>query len=226
MTKSANPLAYSLRPYNSPRDLTISAWLPCEECQDVGKLKINVIGNNPGLIEQGFTKMGWEANVHKPKLCICPKCILKKKKERELLKSQPQIKSERILPTVRMPAVTPATLPVVLSRGASNQVIASLRDLTKEQRQLLRDEIETHFNEDAGRWSEGHSDHNASETLGIPRAVVIEFRESFYGPLKEDADVTWLRQEIAVVKGVIAGAQARMAKMEERLTLVQKKVGL
>lgn len=221
MARSENPLAYSLRPYNAPRDLTIAAWLPCSLCQDVEKVKISSMGNNPGLIEQAFKHMGWNVNVHRAKACVCPKCIAKQKKEEDLLKHQPT-PPERILKTVQPVSVVPA----LNSRGGSAQTISHLRDLTKEQRGLLREEIEAYFNEEAGRWESGHSDHNASETLGIPRAIVIEFRESFYGPLKEDSDVTWLKAEIVGVRREIAATQGRLSKMEERLALIQKKVGL
>lgn len=221
MANHDNPLAYTLRAYAPPRDLTIAAWLPCSQCQSTERIKISSMGNNPGLIETAFKNMGWEANVHKPRLCICPKCILKQKKEADIIKNtrkEGQVLRD-IVSTNR--AVEPFKM---ASRPVNGPL--TMRDLTKEQRNLLREELDNHFDQDAGRWAEGHSDHNASETLGIPRFVVIDFRENLYGALKEDTDITWLRDALASAKKGIASLQADVSKIEDRLALVARKVGL
>ena len=82
------------------------------------------------------------------------------------------------------------------------------------------------FDDKAGRYLDGANDHLFSEKTGIPRAVVIEFRELMFGPLKEDPLITGFRDQLDAVKKQMAALQSSIGKMELQIGEISKKNGM
>ena len=158
--------------------------------------------------------MGWDANVHKPGKCICPKCV----KHREIRAASAPIEVD----PNRRPVVHKAPITIT----APKEVAVEIKKLTPEQKSELRKAIEENFNEELGRWGDGFSDHIVSELLGIPRVLVQEFRDNFYGELKQDPEITALRDQLDQAKKVLTNLQSTLGKMELKFADIAKRVGL
>jgi hypothetical protein len=125
---------------------------------------------------------------------------------------------------------------VVVNRGATlaTQIPAptlgagspatSLRDMSKTERQRIRDMLDQHFDIDAGAYIDHWSDQKIGAALNIPWRAVYNIRELAYGtitehPLRGQLDklsnrldeienaVKELRTEIANVRNQILGGQ-------------------
>lgn len=219
MSKSS-PLAYSLKPFNPPHDLRSAAWLPCAKCQSVDKAPIVAWGNNPEKIEKYFIAKGWECNVHKPSLCICPKCVATKKKQAELLKQEPKAKdAARVLPTIHPPEEKNVQ-PLSHTRTAATGAALTLKNLPTAMKTALRREMDANFDEDKGRYLDGESDHSISERVKIPRAIVAEFRSLSYGEIKEDPELVALRDQLDQAKRLMGDLQARIDRAEKAIAVL------
>lgn len=221
-------LAYSLGAKDpAAGDMRTFASIKCPKCGRLGSLNVSGFGNNPNLIERGFIRMGWDCNVHKPGQCLCPICV----KQREIRAAGESPKA---------PAPKPASVPGLLDSirigaGTRSQPVPStpvgdkpmsLRDLPAAQKTTLRTALESYFDPDKGAYTDGMNDHRVSEELGIPRVLVIEFRETFYGELKEDPEIKTFRQQMEDAKKVMANLQSTMQRMEVKLAELLKKNGL
>lgn len=217
-------LAYEIGPLNAPDDMRSSAILKCAGCDVKGKLPIMGFGNNPEKIEKAFVRLGWRCDVHKASGNFCPKCMKEKavRAEAAARRKDEQCKEEQQV-ELRAFTRTPASATISTPRVVE---IKSLRELTPEQKFRLRQELDQSFDDSAGCYLDGRTDHTVSEKLGIPRAIVIEFRELMYGPLKEDPLITTLRNGLAEAKKAMASIQSDVAKMELLLAEVAKKNGL
>lgn len=215
-------LAYEIRPLNPPEDMRPAATLQCAGCDVKGKLPIMGFGNNPEKIQQAFIRLGWRCDVHKASGNFCPKCMKEKavRAEAAAKRNDEQRKEEK---QVELRAFT--RTPVSTASSPQMVEVRSLRDLTPDQKFKLRQSLDHSFDDSSGRYIDGHTDHTVSERLGIPRAIVIEFRELMYGPLKEDPLVTNLRDQLSEAKKALAGIQSDVAKMELLLAEVAKKNG-
>lgn len=223
MTRRTTPLAYVLRPWLPPHDLRTTAVLTCAKCPREGKLLIPG-GNNPEKIEKLFIRMGWDCNVHNASECICPTCV----KQREIRAGE-AAKARREQPPGLIAAQQRQALSPpkeVAVRSSSPRGDIGIKELTAEQKTALRNELGGTFDEVNGRYLDGNSDHAISEKLHIPRAVVAEFRENFYGELKDDPEVTAFRAQLEDAKRVLSNMQGTVAKMEAKLEEIAKRVGV
>ena len=103
----------------------------------------------------------------------------------------------------------------------------TLKDLSTSQKASLRTACEAYFNAETGQWAEEWSDHRVSEETNVARVVVAEFRESFYGPIKDDPIVKAMTDELAQIKRILTNLQElTVPKLEHKLDEYRKKVGL
>lgn len=231
MAKGA--LAYSLVPMNPPRDMRSCASLMCATCPNVGKLPIVAIGNNPEKIEKMFVRLGWDCNVHKPRLNFCPKCVRQRVIRAEDENPKPTRTGGAVL-TDAPPLRGPRDAVVAFSdlragtrtSSSPKEDKMSIKDLSAEQKAALRRALDANFDDSTGRFIGDVSDHSISEKLNIPRLTVIEFREASYGELKEDPEIAAFVQQMADAKRVLTGLQSTFAKMELKLEQMRRKVGL
>lgn len=211
-------LAYELKANRPPDDLRTMAVLKCKSCDATGKIPVISFGNNPHLIEQAFLRAGWECDVHKEAKNFCPSCTTKRSKKKE--------KENVTMPTRLVGSPSGIRILGSLSPREVNESLKSVKDLTAVHRFDLRNILDASFDDAKGAYIDTMTDHLISEKLGIPRAVVVEFREMAYGPLKEDPLITALRMDIDRVMTNISGLQSVAARLTERLDEITKKNGL
>lgn len=208
-------LAYELRPLNPPVDMRTAAAITCSGCGAIGKVPILGFGNNPDKIERAFIRMSWRCDVHKPAECLCPKCMREK-----------AIRAKNDTSTPKEPPVAIALSPFRAASSPRVVEVKGIRDLTPEQKFTLRQLLDHSFDDKAGRYLDGANDHLFSEKTGIPRAVVVEFRELMFGPLKEDPLITGFRDQLDAVKKQMALLQSSIGKMELQISEIAKKNGM
>lgn len=230
MSRHVNPLAYSIAAKDpAGGDMRPTAHIKCGKCGRIGTFNVAGIGNNPNLIERGFIRLGWDCNVHKPAECICPVCV----KQREIRREGESPKAPVVIPAK---APTPGLMDNVRigagTRSQSNpstskgDVPMTLKDLPAAQKTSLRTALESYFDPDRGAYTDGMNDHRVSEELGVPRVLVVEFRETFYGELKEDPEIKAFRQQMEDAKKIMSNLQASLTKMETKLAELLRKNGL
>lgn len=220
-------LAYEIRPYAAPDDLRPAAHLKCPRCGDVGKIHIAGMSNNPEKIGKFFVRLGWDADMHHWSRNLCPKCV----KLRETRSHPIDTKPRRVLlPVLDNPDKGKALVSAASSRAQDFALGAgvrstpkagevTIRTLSAKQKADLRSALDDNFDPDAGRWAKDWSDHVVSELLDIPRILVAEFRENFYGELKEDPDTQEFRDGLATVKNMQKDMQSMISRLE---TLLEK----
>jgi hypothetical protein len=76
---------------------------------------------------------------------------------------------------------------------------SSPRQLTTKERAAVRDLLDTHFDDEAGRYRNGYTDQNIGDELNIPYALVSGMREAAYGPIKSDPEIDQLEDSMAVL---------------------------
>lgn len=218
-------LSYRLRPFDVARnDMRQTAVISCAKCGEQGKLPVVNRGNNPEWIEKQFIRMRWECDVHNAKRNLCPRCI--KNREIRLEKEQALDKLAQLGQEIERGARQPEYPGIVPVKKKEEQKEMSIKDLSPEKKTALRNELGGTFDEAAGRYIDGNSDHSISEKLGIPRKTVVEFREAFYGELKDDPEITAFRMQLEDAKRVVNNMQTTLQKMEEKLATISKRVGL
>lgn len=217
-----NPLAYDLKPFAPPGDLRPAAHLRCVSCPEVGKIIVSGFGNNPEKIEKYFIRLGWDASVHNSSSNYCPKCVknraIRAGEEARKRKEQPP----GLVAAIRTQALSPPQEKPV-QRGEKPPMIKSL---TPEQKAALRNELGGTFDESSGRYLDGNSDRAISEKLGIPMVAVVEFRENFYGELKDDPEITAFATQLAELKKVLGNLSETARKMEVKLEDLRRKAGV
>lgn len=221
-------LAYDLGRLDPPHDMRTAAVLKCYDCPTTGKVMIAGKGNNPEWIGQQFVRLGWDCDPFHRSRNWCPKCV-NQRKVRAHAEAE-ALPKPRVLPT--LPAVVqnaPKHFEPLVSgtrSSAKGDQVTDVRALKNEQKGLLRTAIEAYFDPDTGRFSEGWSDHRISEETNIPRKVVIEFREMFYGELLEDPEIKAFKATYDDAKKVMGNLQSSLQKMEIKLEALLKKHGV
>lgn len=212
-------LAYALRAYDAPRnDMRSTAVLTCVGCGFQGKLVIQAIGNNPNMIEKLFIRMGWDCDVHNARKNWCPKCV----RQRAIRLGQEE--KPKTVGTGPLKPEYPGLTPPKPPKEEPKEM--SLKDLSPEQKTALRNELGGTFDEKIGRYLDGNSDFAIAEKIGVPRKLVVEFREAFYGELKDDPQVTAFRQQLSDAERILSNLQDSVNKMKIKLDEIAKRVGV
>lgn len=220
MSKDA-PLSYRLGPWDPKHgDMRQTAFTQCATCPTVGKIPIVHLGNNPEKIAKLYIRGEWDYDVHNPRRCFCPKCTkqraIKAGEEVERMQKAP---APGLKEAQRIQVLSP---PKVIDMR--NEI--GIKALNPQQKADLRRELDSTFDDSVGRYLDGNSDHKISEKLGIPRIVVEEFRENFYGELQDDPEIRAFRQQLDDAKRVLGNLQSSINKMELKLDEIARKVGL
>lgn len=221
---AASHLAYTLVQLDPPRDMRSAAQAVCAECDFKQKIPIVAMGNNPEKIGQMFVRQGWDFDPFHASKCLCPKCVRQRKVRRqdEIKKAEALSGHVRVLPTVTPPAPKHFDPPLVAGTRKP-QTPQSLKDLTREQRALIREELEKNFDDGTGRYAKGVNDQIIADALDIPRILVEQFRDNFFGPLAaEDPVIKALRDDLESVMKGISALQTKAAQLATKLEEVIK----
>ena len=98
-----------------------------------------------------------------------------------------------------------------------NTVETVVQSLTRDQRHKIRQMVETHFDDETGRYTKDWSDKRIAETLDLPMASVRELRETAFGPLVEkDPEILRFREEFDTFKSMFHDMERRLRALEQK----------
>lgn len=109
------------------------------------------------------------------------------------------------------PAMPPAAVPLA-------------QELSPDARLRIRNMLDNHFDDSAGRYLNGYSDHRIAEECGVPRQAVVGLREIAYGPIKADPVIDALNVEIGSLKAKLASLQKSHDGLGEAIKVAQAAV--
>lgn len=159
----------------------------CAECFDRGE--VDTGGTvDPRMIVGKADRIGWKLDPKKHGRTYCPKCA-----------------GARKAPAAPKQEATMATPPI------------PIREATNDQRVLIRNLLDKHFDDAVGTYLDGMCDATVAEKASVPRVVVERIREAAYGPIKVDPEIQAIRTELAAVKAAAEKLTATVADLTARL---------
>lgn len=243
VARDSGGLSYRIKP-EAPEigNMRNLAHANCSVCGAEGKVPIGGIRNNPEKIEKLFVRKGWDFDRFNEKRCICDRCVRNREIRLEGERDAARVaasKAARVLPTLEIvrPTAAPMSAPGLMTAVKAGPqpkappppepMAMSIKDLKPADKASLRTAIEAYFNPDTGQWAAEWSDHRVSEETNIARVVVAEFRDSFYGPIKDDPILRALTDELGQVKAILRNMEeTTVPRLERKLDEYRKKVGL
>lgn len=145
----------------------------------------------PEVIVKKMQARGWVMG-QKRKHDLCPKCVAKRAKD---------AKVTNITDYQQKPIQPPATTaPTAISREGKRLVILALED---------------HYVDSSKGYETGWSDERIAKDLNVPRKLVADIREEFYGP-ELDAEVAKIRNELLELDGKIATLQTVLSDLRAK----------
>ena len=149
-------------------------------------------GYDDTLMTRYWTNAGWDFHTHNKRGVVCPDC------------KKP--KGPNVMETQKRPEVIPL-------RTAETVV----QSLTRDQRHKIRQLLDTHFDDEIGRYMNQWSDKRIAESLDLPLASVRELRETAFGPLVEkDPDILKFREEFDAFKSMFHDMERRLKALEQK----------
>lgn len=159
----------------------------CAECGKRGE--VHTGGSvYPAVIVSKAERIGWKLDPKKSGRTYCPKCAGPKK-------AAAAPKQEATMTTPPIP----------------------IREATNDQRVLIRNLLDKHFDDAVGTFLDGMTDATIAEKAGVPRVVVERIREAAYGPIKVDPEIQAIRTELAALKAQADKLAVSIAALTVRL---------
>jgi hypothetical protein len=188
----------------APRRAARFACTRCDATIDVPLRGGMVVA--PDFIAKMATHEGWMVNSETAGATRCPRCKPGGARQGELI-------AEAVYPPKgrRMPAhdkVTPIKPPPAA-------VVPT--PLSTEQRVLIRNYLDKHFDDAVGLYLDGFTDERIATLLDVPRVHIEQVREAAYGPIRINPAVAKLTSDIAALRRDIDEAQGRLAQMQDRV---------
>lgn len=182
----------------------------CRECGELENVPINGIRPlPPEAMVKLLQKHGWAIGQRR-KDDLCPACVKKKVSEKKVTNIADHKKP--VAAVVPAPAAAPAPAapaPVPLASRENKRLVI----LALEERYL-----------DAQRgYDTGWSDERIAKDLDVPRKLVADIREEFYGP-EIDAEAARLRGEVAEIEGKLATLQTVLSDLRAKHNDVKERL--
>lgn len=185
------------------------ARFACTTCD--AALLINLrrgMNRSPDHIARMARVRGWAADAQLAQKARCPTCLKPPRKRRDT-KERPM-------------TITPIKGPSLVAKPPGAVVVPT--EPTPDQRMKIRGFLDKHFDDAAGVYLDGVSDHKIAEQVGVARRVVETMRETAYGPIRVAPEIMELRNELANARNqieqfgtVVSQALDRIKGMEVRL---------
>lgn len=182
--------------------------ITCDQCGFGAHLLENSAGSlPPDVVAKKFIARGWKVSGSR----ICPRCQAGKKP---------------MSPAARRAAF--CAINDVERKPPENNVMSAapaVRIATAEERRRIREALEDHYDEDAGRYRSSFSDKALAAKLDVPLKWVADLRDACgYGPDRSEA-TDQRNAEIETLKLEIAKLQAdlieRFDELERRCNKLQ-----
>lgn len=187
-----------------------SRVITCDKCGYGAHILENNVCFAPEVVAKKFAARGWRVSgAH-----VCPRCQEGKKP---------------MAPAARRAAFCAlADVKHIEPKESKMAAAPAVRVATGEERRRIREALDDHYDEEAGRYRSSFSDKALSAKLDVPSKWVTDLREACgYGPDQNEATAE-RNAEIEAVKTEIAKLQAdlleRFDDLERRLNKLQPKV--
>ncbi len=158
-------------PVMTPRGRVARITCAAAGCSTQEEISIRA-GHNPEAVAKEFRRRGWKADVQTASKARCPACVTAKAPHDpdELLRQHQarQEQQEETMATIAPPSKTA---------------------LTVDDKRRIRHLLDANFDDAQGAYLAGYSDQRIGAELGLPWALVSEYRDQTYGPIKIDPDV-------------------------------------
>jgi len=212
----------------------------CIECGEAGVLHWNTGGNHPDFVARKYRGMGWHFDAYKPKKCVCPACVAGRKPAPHMADAgglfkdshYENVTQEEPDDMAKSNSYTPPVTDTAVLRAAVAHMEADdyNRTLTSHEKAKVRGVLDSHFDDQIGRYIDNYDDQRVGKETNLPWALVAEYRELAYGPLKADpiveavkAEAVVLRQEFTELSHAMDALRDRIVKVEGRLVNVEAK---
>jgi len=180
----------------------------CIKCPAVMDIP-NAGGHSPEFYMKRARKQGWDITPNRPHHCLCPNCQGYTVKPKETV--MPGANGVTTMASLA-PPTPPATVPTKLPR-----------DPTQDERMMIRDMLDKHFDDKEGCYLDGYSDQRIGEELNLPWAIVHRMREAAWGPIRLDPRVLKLEQTMIGLRGELEALAKRLAECDAMVADLRKR---
>lgn len=192
------------------------AHFTCARCGGHADLRLVGAGNswNPEATVKLAVEDGWDASLNSTR-AECPRCVGARKTR--AAGESPGPKRGRFYERA-MAAVEKSTSAEVI------QMSTALKPLSSEQRLRIRALLDKHFDDGAGRYLDGYSDHRIATELDLPRLHVETIREAAYGAIRVPPEMEAAERAVKVLESKLPDAQRLCDQIQQLLTAARESV--
>ena len=153
---------------------------------------------HPVAVRKYFVKLGWDFDENNKRRCVCPSCITIRRQKR---KGESPKGNNVVSITVNPSTAAPPSRTV----------------LSVVEREKLREVLQGIFDAPAGLYIE-KSDAIVAKELNMPMALVVQYRELAFGPLKSVPELEALAARIDEVEKSIRGLSDASETWQKNVT--------
>lgn len=193
-SKEVDAVSVAPLPFEITRRLENGSWkesarFRCSRCDAHADFPLirQTRAFNPEATIKKAAESGWEVK-HGSGRAECPRCLAARKQ---------RAKGEA-------PNKQPAEV-IMLKPVAA--------PLTPDQRLKIRALLDKHFDDGAGRYLDGYSDHKIAEDLRLPRVHVETIREAAYGAIRVPPEMEAAEKAVAALEGKLAPTEKVLAEL-------------
>lgn len=195
----------------------------CARCSIEKVLRLNRPQNNPELVQKQFIEAGWLFDAWNARKVLCPEC---QKAAAEQRRGESPNK-QNVVPMMKSQGMSEAK-PVLSLAAPPNKT-----HLTVKEREMLRDFLSGLFDADKGFYLDAYTDARVAEEKKLPEALVRDYREIAFGPLRSVPELDALKSELAALEGVaeklsveLACLRADIVKARESIDTTARRLGV
>jgi hypothetical protein len=192
----------------------------CIECGQETRVHWNTGGADPAFVERKLRGLGWRFDAYKPKNCVCPECVKGRREPTSLAGAIYNISRGEPMPKSTTPtnSYTPPTTDTGVLTAVANLTAAGHYDrtLTSHEKAKVRAIFDGHFDDQLGRYLDNYDDKKVGLETDLPWALVAEYRELAYGPIKADPAIEAFTKELAIMQEELKALSNAIEAMRAR----------
>lgn len=91
--------------------------------------------------------------------------------------------------------------------------VTPIRQPTTDERLKIRGALDSHFDDSKGEYLDGYSDEKIAAHLNVPRIMVSSIREAAYGPIRNNPQISALREQVKKLQTALDEVKARLEEV-------------
>jgi hypothetical protein len=195
----------------------------CIECGGKFQIHWNTGGADPAFVERKFRGLGWQFDAYKPKNCVCPECVKGRKfaaggalaSAIYNISQEEPVMAKSTTPTNSYAPPTTDTGVLTAVKGLSESGHYD-RTLTSHEKAKLRVILDGHFDDQLGRYLDNYDDKKVGLETDLPWALVAQYRELAYGPIKPNPAIEAFTKELAIMQEELKALSNAIEAMRAR----------